>query len=175
MNEELFMQTVIAVLVFGFVVVIYLLLRNRSGNSQIDNDAVARLEIEKATLMEKVRNYEKIESELKYALDQQKDEVIFLRQKSESDQSQIVQLETTLQEQKRSMQEKLELLEANEAKLKQAFTNLANEILEKSSKKLQEESEKGLGNLLNPMKIQLADFKKKVEDVYDKEAKDRTA
>ncbi len=175
MNEELFMQTVIAVLVFGFVVVIYLLLRNRSGNSQIDNDAVARLEIEKATLMEKVRNYEKIESELKYALDQQKDEVIFLRQKSESDQSQIVQLETTLQEQKRSMQEKLELLEANEAKLKQAFTNLANEILEKSSKKLQEESEKGLGNLLNPMKIQLADFKKKVEDVYDKEAKDRSA
>lgn len=175
------METMSAVLALGFSSVIFLLLKNSKRNrvleeelSQLQN-GINQFHVEKATLSEKLHNLKENESELKYSIDQQRDELIALRAANSSDKSTIASLETKLQEQNRSMQEKLQLQERNESKLKEQFSNLANEILDKSSKKLQQESEKGLGNLLNPMKIQLADFKKKVEDVYDKEAKDRSA
>ena len=177
------MEIIIAILALGFSVVILLLLRNNKASvSSINQDErvefqakINQLNIEKATAQERINNLLKSESDLKYSIDEQKDELVFLRTHRDEDKALIVQLQTTLDEQKKSMQDKLKLLQENEIKLKEEFTNLANDILEKNSKKLQEESEKGLGNLLNPMKIQLADFKKKVEDVYDKEAKDRTA
>lgn len=181
MIRELFMEIIISVLAVGFSIVIFLLIRNAkiggASNSELQElyFKLNELNIEKATLTEKLNNFVQIESELKYSIDQQRDELIGLRSQLSHEKSQTASLETKLQEQQKSMQEKLQLLEESELKLKQEFTHLAHEILEKNSKKLQEESEKGLGNLLNPMKIQLADFKKKVEDVYDKEAKDRSA
>lgn len=175
------MEIIILVLAVGFSLVIFVLLR--SSKSETSNTIETQelylqlneLKVEKATLAEKLNSFTQVESDLKYTIDQQRDELIALRTQSSSDKSKLAILETKLEEQQKSMREKLELLEENEVKLKQEFTNLANEILEKSSKKLQQESEKGLGNLLNPMKVQLADFKKKVEDVYEKEAKDRSA
>ena len=59
--------------------------------------------------------------------------------------------------------------------LKNEFKNLATEILDNNSKKFTEQNKENLGFILTPMKQQLDDFKKKVEDVYDKEAKDRSA
>jgi DNA recombination protein RmuC len=177
------MEIIITILTLGFGVVILLLLRSnrvsQTGMSQEERATlqaeIHQLNIDNATAQERISHLLKSESELKYSIDQQKDELVFLRKNRDDDKAMIVQLQTTLDEQKRSMQDKLVMLQENEVKLKEEFTNLANEILEKNSQKLQEQSEKGLGNLLNPMKIQLADFKKKVEDVYDKEAKDRTA
>jgi len=175
------MEIIISVLAVGFSIVIFLLIRNSKSDSSNSSELqelylqLNGLNIQKATLTEKLNSFSQIESDLKYTIDQQRDELIALRSQSSSDKSQLASLETKLEEQQKSMREKLQLLEENEVKLKQEFTNLANEILDKSSKKLQQESEKGLGNLLNPMKVQLADFKKKVEDVYDKEAKDRSA
>lgn len=177
------MEIIIAVLALGFSVVIFLLLKNSKPQASTSQDQeisslyeqVNALNIQRATALEKIHNFDKVESDLKYTIDQQTDELRALRQASLSDKNSITMLETKLTEQQNSMKEKLKMLEENEVKLKQEFTNLANEILEKSSKKLQEDSEKGLGNLLNPMKVQLAEFKKKVEDVYDKEGKDRSA
>ncbi len=59
--------------------------------------------------------------------------------------------------------------------LKKEFKNLATEILDDNSKKFSEQNKESINTLLNPVKIQLSEFKKKVEDVYDKEAKDRSA
>ncbi len=59
--------------------------------------------------------------------------------------------------------------------LKVEFKTLATDILDKNSKKFSEQNKESLGFILNPMKQQLNDFKKKVEDVYDKESKDRSA
>ena len=177
------MEIIIAVLTLGFGLVIFVLLKNNKAENSSDKeqelsqlqDKINQLNIDKATLLEKLNSFQLSENDLKYSIDQQRDELIALRTANSSDKSTIASLQTMLDEQNKSMQEKLKLQENNEIKLKEQFSNLANEILDKSSKKLQQESEKGLGNLLNPMKIQLADFKKKVEDVYDKEAKDRSA
>jgi len=59
--------------------------------------------------------------------------------------------------------------------LKKEFKNLATEILENNSKKFSMQNQEAINVLLNPVKIQLGEFKKKVEDVYDKEARDRAA
>jgi len=59
--------------------------------------------------------------------------------------------------------------------LKKEFKNLANEILDDNSKKFSLQNKESMENLLNPVKIQINEFKKKVEDVYDKESRDRTA
>jgi len=57
--------------------------------------------------------------------------------------------------------------------LKVEFKTLASEVLDNNSKKFTEQNKESLGHLLNPMKVQLSEFRKKVEDVYEKEAKDR--
>jgi DNA recombination protein RmuC len=71
--------------------------------------------------------------------------------------------------------EKLELLRAAGADLRKEFENLANRIFEEKSEKFARESKESLGNLLKPVSQQLADFRKKVEDVYESEMRDRTS
>jgi DNA recombination protein RmuC len=76
-----------------------------------------------------------------------------------------------------TLQTKLDLQEQyiteNETKLKNEFKNLANEILEGNSKKLTSQNKETLSLILNPVKEQINEFKKKVEDVYEKETKER--
>jgi DNA recombination protein RmuC len=53
---------------------------------------------------------------------------------------------------------------ANGERLTQQFKLLAADILKENSKSFSEGSQKELGNLLNPLKTQIEDFKKKVEE-----------
>ncbi len=92
-----------------------------------------------------------------------------------NNQATISQLKTQLEEQNKAMQEKLKLLQNGEEKLKVEFENLANKIFYNNSKKFTQQNQEGLGLILNPMKQQLTDFKKRIEDIYDKETKDRSA
>jgi DNA recombination protein RmuC len=84
-------------------------------------------------------------------------------------------LQTQLVEKTQSFEQKLEIVQNSEAKLKIEFENLANKIFTENSKKLSEQNQYSLGLILNPMKQQIGEFKKKVEDVYEKEAKERGA
>ena len=98
-----------------------------------------------------------------------------LQNKTTKEQSLISELQTKLNEQQNAMQEKIKFLNDSEVQLKEQFKNLATEIFDSNSKKFSEQNSQSLGLILNPMKQQLTDFKKKVEDVYDKESKDRSA
>jgi len=82
-------------------------------------------------------------------------------------------LQTQLVEQNKSMQTRLEDLKNNEEKLKNQFKTLATEIFDNNSKKFQTQNQESLGHILNPMKEQLTDFKKKVEDVHLKDTEAR--
>jgi DNA recombination protein RmuC len=53
------------------------------------------------------------------------------------------------------------------------FKSLANSILEEKTKKFTEVNEEKMQNLLNPLRENLSDFRKKVEETYDKESKQR--
>ncbi|MBL0687092.1 MAG: DNA recombination protein RmuC [Sulfurospirillum sp.] len=113
--------------------------------------------------------------EIKQELQKEKIENSKFNQEITNDKSLISKLQTQLKEQHNSMEERVKLLQNSEEKLKIEFKNLASEILDNNSKKFTQQNQENLGHILNPMKTQLMDFKKRVEDVYDKEAKDRSA
>ncbi|QSP96527.1 DNA recombination protein RmuC [Marinobacter salinisoli] len=83
--------------------------------------------------------------------------------------------EVTLDEERRATSEKLDLLERNRDALKQEFENLANKIFEQKSERFTQQTRTSLDTLLNPFRDQLQDFRKRVEDVYTTETRDRQA
>jgi len=85
----------------------------------------------------------------------------------------IARLETQLSEERKRATEKLKVLDEAKAQLATEFQNLANKILEEKSKKFTDQNKANLDQVLNPLREQLGDFRRKVEDVYEKESKDR--
>jgi DNA recombination protein RmuC len=76
----------------------------------------------------------------------------------------ISQLEADLRNERQNLAEKLALLESAKQTLANQFEALAGEILEKKSKSFSEGSQKELGTLLTPLKAQIEEFRKKVEE-----------
>ena len=73
-----------------------------------------------------------------------------------------------------SHQEKLQLLQQNKEQMKLEFKELANSILESNSQKFSTQNQENLNKMITPMREQFNDFKKQIDDVYLKEAKDRS-
>jgi DNA recombination protein RmuC len=90
-------------------------------------------------------------------------------------QTKLSELETRLEDERKSAEEKLGLLQEAREQLKMEFQNVANKIFEDKSRKFTEQNRENIEGVLKPMREQLLDFKKKVEDVYDKESKDRVS
>jgi DNA recombination protein RmuC len=90
-------------------------------------------------------------------------------------QAKLSELETRLEDERRNAEEKLVLLQEARDQLKLEFQNVANKIFEDKSQKFTDQNRENIEGVLKPMREQLVDFKKKVEDVYDKESKDRVS
>ena len=69
--------------------------------------------------------------------------------------------------------EQLALLKDAKQQLTQEFEGLANRIFDDKQQKFGEQSQTLLANSVNPLREQLSSFRKKVEDVYEKENADR--
>jgi DNA recombination protein RmuC len=128
------------------------------------NSTIRDRDISIAILNEKINTNNSIQNEYKTLLNQ-----------STKDKELISQLQTKLDEQQLAIQDRLSDFKNNEERLKQEFKNLASDILDNNSKKFKEQNSESISAILTPMKQQLQDFKQKVEDVYDKETKDRGA
>ncbi|MEX0605270.1 MAG: DNA recombination protein RmuC [Marinobacter sp.] len=83
--------------------------------------------------------------------------------------------EVTLEEERRATGEKLALLERNRDALKQEFENLANKIFDQKSERFTQQTRTSLDTLLTPFRDQITDFRKRVDDVYTIETRDRQA
>ena len=97
------------------------------------------------------------------------------KQEKASLQAKLSELETRLEDERKNAEEKLVLLQEAREQLKLEFQNVANRIFEDKSQKFTEQNRENIEGVLKPMREQLSDFKKKVEDVYDKESKDRVS
>jgi DNA recombination protein RmuC len=75
----------------------------------------------------------------------------------------------------RSAQEKIELLQSARDQMKVEFSSLANRIFEEKTERMTQTNKTSLDHTLAPLKTQLQEFRKKVEDVYDKETRDRVS
>ena len=85
----------------------------------------------------------------------------------------ITRLQTTLDQEKKQMQEKLALLDEARESMYVEFKNIANEIFENKQKVFSEKSGEQLDSLLKPLSERIKDFEKKVEETYSRESKER--
>lgn len=84
-------------------------------------------------------------------------------------------LATRLETEREQAAEKLQLLNEAKQMLTDQFKSLANDILEEKSRRFVEQNQTNLGQLLDPLKSKLTEFQSRVEDVYVKETRDRSA
>ncbi len=90
-------------------------------------------------------------------------------------QSENTELQTRMTEERKRSEEKQQLLQETETKLKIQFENLANRILDDKGRKFAEQNKTSLDNIVNPLKEQLGEFKRRIEDVYVNDTKDRVS
>lgn len=87
----------------------------------------------------------------------------------------IAELRARIEEQQQAAAGRLRELEGARERMKAEFQALANEILEDKARRFSERSNEQLGHLLNPLREQIGDFRKAVNDAYEKEGHARIA
>ena len=98
-----------------------------------------------------------------------------LRQRLDHSQNERAQLTERLEAERHAAQEKIALLQDARESLTHQFRALAAEILEDKSKRFTEQNQTQLGQLLDPLRMRIAEFQAKVEDVYVKDTRERGA
>ena len=82
---------------------------------------------------------------------------------------QIKFLENTLALERQQASEKLHLVEDAKEAMSHQFKSLANDILEEKTKKFTEQNQVNLGQLLDPLRERMTEFKAKVEEIHLKD------
>lgn len=84
---------------------------------------------------------------------------------------------TELTQQKKSLEDQLTLQKQDFLRMKEDMQNefklLAQEIFEEKSKRITEVNRENIQQILSPLSEKLVDFKRKVEETYDRESKER--
>jgi DNA recombination protein RmuC len=141
---------------------------------QLQSD-VGDLNVAKATLeaqvVEKSSQLEKSD-----ALNARRDEqIIELQGEVSQFKARIAELTTLLDDERKQSAEKIVLLNEAREQLKNEFQNLAQRIFEDKGQKFSEQNRMTMDHLITPLRDQIGDFKKRIEDVYDKESRDRAS
>jgi DNA recombination protein RmuC len=87
----------------------------------------------------------------------------------------VARLEARHQAEGRAAEEKIALLQGAREQLTAEFNNLANRIFQEKSERLVTTNRESMETTLGPLRTQLEQFRKKVEDVYDRETRDRVS
>ncbi|WP_323814455.1 DNA recombination protein RmuC [Cellvibrio sp. NN19] len=117
---------------------------------------------EAAGLREKARYFDELQQQ-----SLRKDEQLTLFAKE------TTELKTRLEQERKHFAEQLSLLQNAKVELAKEFENVANKIFENKQQQFSLNSKTLLDNTLDPLKLQLSEFRKKVEDVYEKENAER--
>ncbi len=120
-------------------------------------------------VMEKLRYFEAVKQERQ----QYADDLNAVREQKSQLEAQLREQEARHQQAQLASQEKLQLLEKAEERLKQQFEHLANQLFEAKTAKVDQQNRQSLEGLLSPLKEQLEGFKRQVNDSFNLEAKER--
>lgn len=82
-------------------------------------------------------------------------------------------MKASAHEQAESAREKLALLDQAEQRLRESFQNLANQILDAKAERFKEQNAEHLGGLLDPLKVQLKEFREAVTQTHANEQRER--
>jgi len=127
---------------------------------------IAELDKSNGILNEKLDKLVKEAENLKNELSQE-------RFKSENQLTRLAKAEVEFH----NLQEKLSTQKSEyeqlQKKLTTEFENIANKVLKVHSQEFALSNQKNIGDILNPLREKITDFEKKVNDVYDKELRDK--
>ena len=139
---------------------------NEAAKQELDaqRESVLALSRDKAAQAGRLERVPLLERELDQARSEAQ-RLIEARQRAEQ---LLTEKSTRLQEQTLAAAER-------ERALTEKFDLLSRQLLDQQSQKLAEQNQANLGVLLNPLREQLGEFRKRVDEVYDKENKDRSA
>jgi DNA recombination protein RmuC len=85
------------------------------------------------------------------------------------------EMENKVRDQQKDFEAKMVLVNETKELMRAEFQNLASAIMEEKSKTFTLQNKENIKIILDPLREQIGDFKKKVEDVYDKESQGRAA
>ncbi|HDZ09106.1 DNA recombination protein RmuC [Pseudohongiella sp.] len=85
----------------------------------------------------------------------------------------IVELQTLLQQEQSRAQEKLVVLTQAREEMRAQFRVLASDVLDEKTRRFTETSRQGLGDILSPLQEKISRFEKKVDETYNREARER--
>lgn len=131
--------------------------------------------VDLATLNERIDQMSRQLAAEKALLAEQQQEISRINAEKLSHLSLISELETTLDKERQGTQEKLALLEDAKQKLAGEFKLLANQIFEEKGKTFSEQNRSSIDEVLKPMREQLGDFRKRVDEVHLNDSKDRAS
>ena len=137
-----------------------------SSELQAQRASVIDLSARHAEGLGRLERLAQVEMELK----ERRAEALRLIEARQRAEQQSTEYATRLHEQKQAAQERIALFERS---LNDKFKTLSSELLEGQSQKFAAQNEANLGTLLNPLREQLSDFRKRVDEVYDKESRER--
>lgn len=120
---------------------------------------------------ERARYLEAMAAQLR-ALEQQRDA---LRDENRQQASRLAELAARSEEERKGLEQRLQLLQEARQQLTADFEQLAHRIFEEKTERFSVNSRTALEGTLNPLRDQLREFKQKVEDVYDRETRDRVS
>jgi DNA recombination protein RmuC len=168
---------IIAGLVIGFIISWIYFNNKEKGKISAFQQSYADLEKEKN---KSIAEFDKANGILKERLDtllketdSLKNELLQERLKSENNSTRLAKAEVEF----RNLQEKLTIQKAEyeelQKKLTTEFENIANKVLKVHSQEFTLSNQKNIGDILNPLREKITEFEKKVNDVYDKELRDK--
>ena len=126
-------------------------------------------------LRQRAREFSQQLALLRQTLAEKENHAMQLQHSEQQLKTEVAVLRTTLNEQQRTAEEKLKLLAEAKQQLTLEFETLAQKILEEKSERFTKQNQTNIETTLNPLREQLTEFRKRVEDVYDKDSKDRTS
>lgn len=167
MSTELLLITGIGLLVVVLLVVIaslVVILRKNASASGLESSAILqeRLSAREHELGNMRGQSEELESKLSAA-----------QQQNSSLKEQVGRQETLLEQERKQHADKLQILNNAREQMSLEFKNLANEILEQKGKAFTDTNKQNLQHILQPLNEKIRQFEKKVEETYDREAKER--
>jgi len=128
-----------------------------------------------ATLSERVHSAEQQVDELKLVLVSKEAALDALTIQLSDYKSKLTELGTRASEERKAAVEKLALLEDAKTKLGNEFKVLANQIFEEKGKAFSEQNRSSLDEVLKPMREQLGDFRKRVDEIHTDDTKERAS
>lgn len=131
------------------------------------SDMEARLEL--AAQRERLITMDRVEEELF----QREEELEQLRTRLAEQLAESRSRETEMKLQQQNHGEKLALLESARESLQLEFKQLARQIFEDNGQRFGQQQQEKIQHLLQPLRQQLGEFRQRVDDVYERETRDR--